>query len=354
MTKKALTYKEAGVDIEAGESFVKRIKPLIRSTQRPEVIGDIGSFGGLFALRSKEYREPLLVASTDSVGTKVKLATLMQKYDTIGIDMVAMCVNDILVQGAEPLFFLDYIATGRLKVGEATEVMKGIVQGCKQAGCALLGGETAEMPGMYKKGEYELVGFVVGIVEKSKVIDGSKIEPGDKIIGLASNGLHSNGFSLVRKILFNQEPGTKNEELSTEVLKQEVKGLSGTLGEELLRPTRIYRKLILELLKSFPLKGLAHITGGGLPGNIPRILPAGCKAVINKQSWEIPAVFSYLQKKGNIPEGEMYRVFNMGLGMVLIVSPKVGTEIVKELSLRGEKCWLVGEIAKGKKEVEFC
>ena len=348
-----MDYKEAGVDIEAGENFVERIKPLIKSTYRPEVLGDIGGFGGLFALKSREYKEPLLVASTDSVGTKVKLAALVQKYDTVGIDMVAMCVNDVLVQGAEPLFFLDYLATEELKVGEAAEVMKGIVEGCRQAGCALLGGETAEMPGMYKKGEYELVGFVVGIVEKSDIIDGSTIQPGDKIIGLASNGLHSNGFSLVRKVLFNQEPRTRNDEQRTEILSQRVKGLRGTLGEELLRPTKIHVKPVLEILRSYPLKGLAHITGGGMPGNIPRVLPPGCRAVIYKGSWEIPAVFSFLQEKGNIPEEEMYRVFNMGVGMVLIVSPEVCEEIVSKLSLLGEKPWYLGEVAEGQEGVEL-
>ena len=336
-TKKPITYKDAGVDIDAGNHFVELIKPLVKQTSRPEVLTDIGGFGGLFTLNSSKYQRPTLVAATDGVGTKLKLAFMLDKHDTVGIDLVAMCVNDIIVQGAEPLFFLDYLATAKLAPEQAVEVIKGIAEGCKQANCALLGGETAEMPGMYTGGEYDLAGFSVGVVDNDKIIDGSTISTGDQIIGIASTGLHSNGFSLARKILL--------ETLHLDLTSQPDE-LDKPLGQELLTPTRIYVKSILNLIKTFEIKGIAHITGGGLLENIPRILPRHCKAVINKGSWEKPAIFELLRQGGNIPEDEMYRTFNYGIGMVLVVSPDDTEDIIGRLAGLGDKAYLIGEIAK--------
>ncbi len=332
-----ITYKKAGVNIEEGERLVKLIKPIARATFRPEVLGGIGGFGALFSLNLKKYKTPVLVSSTDGVGTKLKIAFMMDRHDTVGIDLVAMGVNDLIVSGAEPLFFLDYFATGRLHATTASEVIKGIAKGCKDAECALVGGETAEMPGFYKDGEYDLAGFAVGIVEKGKIIDGSTIKPGDKIIGLASSGLHSNGYSLARKVIFDK--------LKLKI-GSAVAGLKKSIGEELLTPTRIYVKTIKALQRKFNIKGIAHITGGGFVENIPRILPERCKAVINKQGWEIPFIFRFIQDAGGIPEMEMFRTFNCGIGMVIIVSKDDAPHILKELKTLREKGFLIGEIEK--------
>ena len=332
---KPITYKDAGVDIDAGNHFVNLIKPLVKQTSRPEVLTDIGGFGGLFSLNSSKYQRPTLVAATDGVGTKLKLAFMLDKHDTVGIDLVAMCVNDIIVQGAEPLFFLDYLATAKLSPLQAVEVIKGIAEGCKQANCALLGGETAEMPGMYAGGEYDLAGFSVGVVDNDKIIDGSVITKGDLVIGIASSGLHSNGFSLARKIFLE----TLNLDLASKP-----DDLDNPLGEELLTPTRIYVKSILNLIRDFEIKGIAHITGGGLLENIPRILPHHCKAIIKRDSWEKPAIFELLRQGGNIPENEMYRTFNYGIGMILVVSPDEVDDIIGRLAGLEEQAYIIGEI----------
>ena len=320
--KKSVTYKDAGVDIDAGNRFVQMIKPLVKATTRPEVLTDIGGFGGLFSLNSDKYKKPTLVASTDGVGTKLKIAFMADKHDTVGIDLVAMCVNDIVVQGAEPLFFLDYLATGKLSPEKAVEIVKGISEGCVQAGCALIGGETAEMPGMYGDGEYDLAGFTVGVVDNDRIIDGSSITVGDKLIGLASSGLHSNGYSLARKVCF------ENLGLSIDSFVPE---LGKPLGEALLTPTRIYVKTILNLLRDFQIKGMAHITGGGLLENIPRVLPRHCRAVIHRNSWEIPPIFQLLREGGNIDEIEMHRTFNNGIGMVLVVPERDVEDIMVQI-----------------------
>ena len=335
MSKQPITYKDAGVDIDAGNRFVDLIKPLVKETSRPEVLTDIGGFGGLFSLNSSKYKRPTLVAATDGVGTKLKLAFMMDKHDTVGIDLVAMCVNDIIVQGAEPLFFLDYLATGKLAPEASVDIVKGIAEGCKQAGCALLGGETAEMPGMYGGGEYDLAGFSVGVVDNDNIIDGSSITTGDKVIGIASTGLHSNGYSLARKIFL--------EELKLD-LKATPKELNKPLGEELLTPTRIYVKSILNLMRDFNIKGIAHITGGGLLENLPRVLPQKCKAVIDRHSWEKPAIFEMLRAGGNIPEEEMYRTFNYGIGMTIVVPETEVDDVIGRLAGLGEKAFLIGEI----------
>lgn len=334
---KPITYKDAGVDIDAGNHFVNLIKPLVKQTSRPEVLTDIGGFGGLFSLNSNKYKRPTLVAATDGVGTKLKLAFLLDKHDTVGIDLVAMCVNDIIVQGAEPLFFLDYLATAKLSPEQAVEVIKGIAEGCKQANCALLGGETAEMPGMYSGGEYDLAGFSVGVVDNDKIIDGSTITKGDQIIGIASSGLHSNGFSLARKIFL------ETQQLD---LTSQPNDLNKPLGEELLTPTKIYVKSILNLIRDFEIKGIAHITGGGLLENLPRILPQQCKAIIKRNSWEKPAIFEMLRQGGNIPEDEMFRTFNYGIGMVLVVSPDEVEDIFGRLAGLNEQAYLLGEITQ--------
>ncbi|MHB1399894.1 MAG: phosphoribosylformylglycinamidine cyclo-ligase [Trichloromonadaceae bacterium] len=335
--KNSVTYKDAGVDIDAGNRFVQMIKPLVKATTRPEVLTDIGGFGGLFSLNSDKYKKPTLVASTDGVGTKLKIAFMADKHDTVGIDLVAMCVNDIVVQGAEPLFFLDYLATGKLSPEKAVEIVKGISEGCVQAGCALIGGETAEMPGMYGDGEYDLAGFTVGVVDNDRIIDGSSITVGDKLIGLASSGLHSNGYSLARKVCF--------ERLGLSI-DSFVPELGKPLGEALLTPTRIYVKAILNLLRDFQIKGMAHITGGGLLENIPRVLPRHCRALIHKNSWEIPAIFQLLRAGGNIDEIEMHRTFNNGIGMVLIVPDREVEDIMVRLSGLKETAYIIGEITK--------
>jgi len=342
-----MKYKEAGVDIEAGEEFVKRIEGLAESASRPEVLSGIGGFGGLFRFPAKKYRDPVLVAGTDGVGTKLKVATLCNRFDTVGIDLVAMCVNDVLTSGAEPLFFLDYLAVSKLELAWAEEVIKGVVRGCQMANCALLGGETAELPGVYPAGEYDLVGFAVGAVEKEKIINGSSIKAGDKIIGLASSGLHSNGYSLVRKVFGLEEGGGAAR------LNGQVEELGRTLGEELLEPTRIYVKPILRVLERFTISGLAHITGGGMVGNLPRILPEGCKAILHKDCWPTRPIFSLLQKEGKIPEPEMFRVFNMGIGMTVVAPRSEAKGLLTELTELGEAPYLLGEIGKGNKEIEI-
>jgi phosphoribosylformylglycinamidine cyclo-ligase len=328
-----MSYYDAGVDIDAGYRLVENIKPYVKRTIRPEVLSGIGGFGAMFEI-SKNYKNPVLVSGTDGVGTKLKLAFKLGKHDRIGIDLVAMSVNDILVQGAEPLFFLDYFACGRLDVDIATRVVKGIASGCEQAGCALIGGETAEMPGMYPDQEYDLAGFAVGVVEKDRIIDGQSITEGDAVLGLASSGAHSNGYSLIRKIL---------EESHTDIAAN----LNGkVLMDTIMEPTRIYVKPLLDLLKHFPVKGMAHITGGGLVENIPRILPEGLSAVLKRSAWVMPELFSWLQQQGKITDHEMHRVFNCGIGMVLIISNDHVEAVMKELSNAGEVVWHIGAIRR--------
>ena len=327
-----LSYRDAGVDIDAGDALVERIKPFAKRTMRPEVLAGIGGFGALIEI-GKRFREPVLVAGTDGVGTKLKLAFELQRHDTIGIDLVAMSVNDILVQGAEPLFFLDYFACGKLDVDVAADVIKGIAQGCEQAGCALIGGETAEMPGMYAPGEYDLAGFAVGVVEKSAIIDGRAIAPGDVVLGLASSGPHSNGFSLIRRIV----------EASGATLDAAFDG--GTLGDALLVPTRIYVKPLLALMRDLPVKGLAHITGGGLVENVPRVLPAGLQARLARDAWKRPAIFDWLQRHGNVADDEMHRVFNCGIGMVVIVGTAEADQALRMLASAGVEAAKIGTIA---------
>jgi phosphoribosylformylglycinamidine cyclo-ligase len=335
----SLTYADAGVNIEKANRLVESIKEIAKKTVRPGVIGEIGGFGGLFSINTTNLQKPVLVSSTDGVGTKLKIAFMTGKHDTVGIDLVAMSVNDIIVQGAEPLFFLDYFATGELDTGIATDVIKGIAEGCKQAKCALLGGETAEMPGFYKKNEYDLAGFAVGIVDYNKIIDGSGIRMGHKLIGIASSGLHSNGYSLARKICF--------ESLKLKI-DSYMPEFGKTIGEELLTPTRIYSEIILSFLKELPIHGLAHITGGGLTENIIRIIPETCMVRIIKGSWEVPPVFNFLQKAGNISEDEMMRTFNNGIGMVAIVPEKSTQEIMERLGAINEKAFVIGDIAERK------
>jgi phosphoribosylformylglycinamidine cyclo-ligase len=332
---KRMTYRDSGVDIDAGNKFVDLIRPLVRKTFRPEVVTDIGGFGGLFALRTKKSKNPILVSSTDGVGTKLKLAFMTGKHDTVGIDLVAMCVNDVVVLGAEPLFLLDYLATGKLALGVSTQIIKGVARGCIQAGCALVGGETAEMPSFYRDGEYDLAGFTVGVVEKSRMIDGSAIRAGDRLVGIASSGLHSNGYSLARKVFFDRmklKPSSG------------VRGLSRPIGEELLIPTKIYVKPLLNLIKSFPIHGMAHITGGGITDNLPRVIPAGCKAVIRRGSWPVHPIFKVLQDAGNVAEEEMLRTFNNGIGMILAVPPRVVEGVIARLRRWREKAYPIGEI----------
>ena len=342
MTGEKTSYKEAGVDIDKAAVFVDRIKPLIKSTLRKETVGGIGGFGGLFHLDTNKYKNPLLVSATDGVGTKLKIAHMMAIHNTVGIDLVAMSVNDLIVQGAEPLFFLDYIATGKLSLETSVQVVEGIAKGCTEAGCALIGGETAEMPGFYKKDEYDLAGFCVGVVEYDNLIDGSGIKPGDSIIGLASNGIHSNGYSLARKVLFNKQSGLD--------INDKIEGLEGSIGMELLRPTKIYVKSILNLIKNFDIRGIAHITGGGLTENIPRILPQHRGAVIIRKNWNPPPVFRIIQDMGGIDESEMFRVFNMGIGMTIIVPEKDSEEIIDHLEVLGEQARIIGHITNSEKE----
>ncbi len=331
------TYADAGVDIEKANLLVRTIGQITRRTNRPGVMSEIGGFAGLFSLERHiaEMQHPVLVSSTDGVGTKLKIAFLLDRHDTIGIDLVAMCVNDILVQGARPLFLLDYLAMGKIDAARIEAILTGLAEGCKQGRCALIGGETAEMPGFYPHGEYDLAGFVVGIVDNPKIIDGTCIRVGHKLIGIASSGLHSNGFSLVRKICFD-------------VLKLKVEDhvpdFGRSLGEELITPTRIYTDLVQGLLKDLPIHGLAHITGGGIVDNIVRIIPQGLRLLIRRGSWEVPPVFSFLQQAGNVPEAEMLRTFNNGIGMVAVVPEASATEVLERLAALKEKAFLIGEV----------
>jgi len=336
-----LSYRDAGVDIDAGDDLVERIKPLVRRTQRPECLGGIGGFGGLFELPTERYEKPVLVSGTDGVGTKLKLAITLDRHDTIGIDLVAMCVNDILVVGAEPLYFLDYFATAALSPSQAESVISGIATGCELAGAALIGGETAEMPGMYQSGDYDLAGFCVGVVEKKDIIDGRDIRAGDQVIGLASTGLHSNGYSLARAIVDRSRAS-----LDTPI------GAS-TLGQTLLTPTRIYVRSILDLLKTCPLRGIAHITGGGLPGNIPRVLPDGLECHIDPNAWHRPEIFQWLQSQGQVADDEMWRTFNCGIGLVIIVAPENAEKAKTLLEQCGETAFHIGQIEVGRAGVVF-
>ena len=337
-------YRQAGVDIEAGNEFVRRITPLVRSTFRPEVLTDLGGFGGLFRFQAERYKDPVLVSGTDGVGTKLKIAFLMDRHDTVGIDLVAMCVNDVAVSGAEPLFFLDYLATGKLAGPKAEAIVRGMVEGCRQAGCALIGGETAEMPSLYTEGEYDLAGFAVGVVDRAKIIDGQGIRPGDALIGLASTGLHSNGYSLVRRVLLEEGELTVESRLSE---------LDRPLGDVLLTPTRIYAKQILTLAAEHPIRGIAHITGGGLTENLPRILPTGCQARVHRGTWPIPPICKLIAKVGRVEEDEMYRVFNMGIGLVLVTPAAHADRVIARAAELGDRGYRIGEIVAGEKRVEY-
>lgn len=338
------TYKNAGVDIAAGNEAVERMKKHVKTTFRPEVMTDLGGFGALFQLNKNQYEEPVLVSGTDGVGTKLKLAFAMDRHDTIGIDAVAMCVNDVVVQGAEPLFFLDYLACDKVIPSKIESIVKGIADGCRQAGCSLIGGETAEMPGMYAEGEYDIAGFTVGIVDKSKMINGSTISAGDTVIGLASSGVHSNGFSLVRKLLLEQ---------SGYELNQEIPELGSRLGDVLLTPTKIYVKPLLSLLKEIDVKGMAHITGGGFIENIPRMLPDGVNVDIEYGSWPILPVFKLMQDKGGISNKDMFTTFNMGIGMVVIVAEKDAEAAMELLRAQGEEPYAIGRVTEGERKVTF-
>jgi phosphoribosylformylglycinamidine cyclo-ligase len=342
--KTRLSYKDAGVDVLKADGMVKDIASAAKKTFRPEVIGGIGSFGALFRLDTLRYKNPVLVSGTDGVGTKLKIAFLAKRHDTIGIDLVAMCVNDILTQGAEPLFFLDYLATGKLDKKASLDIIRGIADGCIEAGCSLIGGETAEMPGFYARGEYDVAGFAVGVVDKDDIIDGSTIKDGDAIIGIPSSGLHSNGYSLARKIFFDVMDSTVTTRL-------EELGDTKTLVEELLTPTRIYVKAVNALKKEVDIKGMAHITGGGITGNLPRILPAGFGAEIWKDSWNIPPIFEIMRRQGNITEKEMLKTFNMGIGYIVVVNEKDSYKAVKTLALNDPSRrppYRIGRIVKGK------
>ena len=336
--KRTVTYKDAGVDIDEGERLVSLIKPIVRAASRKEVLGGIGGFAGLFRFPSNKYKNPVLVAGTDGAGTKVKVAAMARKFDTIGIDLVAMCANDILVQGAEPLFFLDYYAAGKLSAEDGAAVVSGVAEGCRQAGCALLGGETAEMPSVYAPGEFDLAGFAVGVVERSKIITGQKVRPGDLLVGLASNGLHSNGYSLARKVVF---------EIMKKRIHDKVPEWGGTVAEELLRPTKIYVRPVLSFLRKRNILGMAHITGGGLSGNVPRSLPGGTSAFIDRSTWETPVVFRTLCEAARLPEEERYRTFNMGIGMVLMLRKDDATAAVAHFRKAGIEASVIGEIRKG-------
>jgi len=337
--KKPVTYASAGVDIDEGDRMVSLIREAVRSTRRREVLGEIGGFAGFFRFPAAKYRNPVLVAGTDGVGTKVKVAAMAGRFDTVGIDLVAMCVNDILVHGAEPLFFLDYYATGKLSAGTGAMIVRGVASGCREAGCALLGGETAEMPTVYSRGEFDLAGFAVGAVDRSRILDGSRVRPGDLLIGLSSTGLHSNGYSLARKILFER----MKKRIGSRIPEWEC-----TVGEELLRPTRIYVRPVLSLLKRMQVRGMAHITGGGIPGNLPRSIPDGLIASVERESWPVPPVFRTLQDAARLDDAEAYRTFNMGIGMILIVRPQDGDSARRHFHRAGIPSWRIGEVRKGK------
>jgi len=338
--EKKLTYADAGVDIDKADNLVDTIKQIAKKTRRTGVMGEIGGFGGLFSLNTTDMAHPVLVSSTDGVGTKLKIAFLMDHHNTVGIDLVAMCANDIAVQGAKPLFFLDYLATGKLQTGTVTQIVKGIGDGCLQAGCALIGGETAEMPGFYADNEYDVAGFAVGIVDNSKIVDGSEIRPGHQLIGIASSGLHSNGYSLVRKICF----GVLGLKVDSHVPE-----LGRSLGEELLTPTRIYVNAIQQLIRDLPIQGLAHITGGGIMDNIVRVIPQACGITVRKGSWDIPPIFPFLQEAGNVDDKEMLRTFNNGIGLVAIVPEESAQDVLNRLAGSGETAWAIGEVKQQQK-----
>jgi len=348
--QKGLTYEDAGVSIDTMDAGIRDSKELIRSTYRPEVLGDVGHFGGLFALDKSKYDEPVLVSSTDSVGTKLRVAFMTGKHNTVGADLVAHCGNDIVVLGAEPIFFLDYLGIGKLERHVMGQLIEGVAKGCKEVGCALIGGETAELPSLYKEGEYDLAGAIVGVVERSQIVTGEKITIGDNIIGLASVGLHTNGYSLARKILFD---------VCGYGVDDFIQELGMAIGEALLKPHKSYVKSILNLLSKFnvksdfKVKGIAHLTGGGLIDNVPRILPENCCALINKNSWKMLPIFPFMQEKGNVAEMEMYRVFNMGIGMVIVVSADYTEQIMDELKASGETVHKIGQIVEGEKKVVF-
>ncbi len=327
----SLTYKDSGVDITKGNQLIEKIKPIAKSTMRPGVLAGLGGFGAMFEIPLDKYKNPVLISGTDGVGTKLMVAEMLKKHDTIGIDLVAMCVNDLIVQGAEPLFFLDYYATGSLNPDIATSVIEGIGEGCRQSGCSLIGGETAEMPGMYNGEEYDLAGFCVGIVEKNKIIDGSKVNKGDHIIGLGSSGPHSNGYSLIRKVLEKTTPTSKQL-------------------ESLIEPTKIYVQSILSLINTLPVHAISHITGGGLLENIPRVLPGYLAAKLDSTSWIQPEIFKWIQNHGNIESSEMYRVLNCGVGMVIIIPKEFSDEAIKHLNACGEEAWLIGEVVQSNSE----
>ena len=337
-----MTYSQAGVDITKGNEAVDLIKPIVKTTFRPEVVTDLGGFGGLFALNKDKYEEPILISGTDGVGTKLKLAFDMGVHNTIGIDAVAMCVNDVLVNGAEPLFFLDYLAVGKLEPKQVAEVVSGVAEGCRQAGCALIGGETAEMPGFYTPGEYDVAGFTVGVVDKKKMIDGSKIASGDVVLGLPSSGLHSNGYSLARKVMFEKIGYKPSDEVAL---------LGTTVGEAMLKPTRIYVKPVLKILEQAEIKGMAHITGGGFLENIPRVLPDNVDVVIEEGSWPVPPIFSLLESAGNIEKSEMYRTFNMGIGFVMICDQANAMKVFDCCKEMGEEVYMIGMVSEGNKSV---
>ena len=340
--EKKLTYRDAGVDIDAGNYSVKLIKDSVKATYRPEVLGDLGGFGGLFALNSGKYKEPVLVSGTDGVGTKLRLAFMLDKHDTVGQDAVAMCVNDILVQGAEPLYFLDYLAVGKLNPEQVAAVVKGVANACKESGCALIGGETAEMSGFYPVGEYDIAGFAVGVVDKAKIITSEKVKDGDVLIGLPSSGVHSNGYSLVRKICFERK-GFKGDEYIDELGK--------TIGEELLTPTRLYPKACLPLIENFDIHGMVHITGGGFYDNIPRALPENLAVEIDASAWQMQPIFRLLKEWGNVDWKEMYRTFNMGIGMVLMVAQDEAEAVKAHLAAAGEAYYEIGKVVKGSHDV---
>jgi phosphoribosylformylglycinamidine cyclo-ligase len=340
--KKKLTYKSSGVDIGAGDKAKDKIKKLAKSTFTPGVLRGIGGFGGFFELKIKEYKEPVLLSSVDSVGTKLKVAFMMGQHDTVGEDIVNHCVNDILVHGAKPLFFLDYIGIGKLDPAVVTEIVRGLSKACRRVGCALVGGETAELPDFYEKGEYDLAGCIVGVVEKKKIIDGSNIRPGDRIIGLKSSGLHTNGYSLARKVFFDVALFGVNDYMNE---------LKTTLGKELLKVHRCYAPSVLQVLKKFKIKGMAHITGGGIQGNLCRVLPPNCDAHIHIYAWKVPAIFRLIQGEGNIEEQEMFKVFNMGIGLVMVASKNEVVKISNQLSSLGEVVFHIGEITSGNGQV---
>lgn len=337
------TYKQSGVDLEAAEATVRRLRPLARSTFRPEVLGDIGAFAGFVGL-PRGYRDPVLVASTDGVGSKLKVAFLADRHDTVGIDLVAMGVNDVLVHGAEPLFFLDYVALGKAELRKVEAIVKGVAEGCRLARCALVGGETAELPDLYAPGEYDLAGFAVGVAERARIVDGSTVSPGDRLLGLHSSGLHANGYSLARRVVF-ERMGLKSDD--------PLPGLGRSVADELLTPTRVYVKPILDLLKALPVRAMAHITGGGLTGNLPRVLPAGCRALIDKAAWAVPPIFALIQEHGRVHEAEMFRTFNMGIGFVLVVAPEHAEHARRLLTSFRETVSVIGEVGEGPPGVEY-